>query len=208
MTTWMVFKLARRGGTLPASSLLLAGVVLNAILSAGILALTFIVDPTRMFGMMYWLLGTVTPVSGWSLAGTVALAAFLIGALVAQAPKLNLLSLGDEAALSLGLEVERFKTTLLFSVALMMSVVVAVSGLIGFVGIMIPHVLRMVLGPDHRLLLPASALAGAGFLVLADTAARTLLAPTEMPVGVLTALCGGPFFLYLLRTTHGRWLPK
>ncbi len=207
-TTLVIFRMAYRKGALPASGLLLSGVVLNAILSAAILAITFVVDPGRMFGLVYWLLGTVTPIGGWSLLISILLVLTVTLFFIRQAPRLNLLSLGEEPARALGLDPERFKIVLLFGVALLMGIVVSLSGLIGFVGIMIPHVFRMRFGPDHRLLLPCAAIGGAAFLVLADTAARTVLSPTEMPVGILTALCGGPFFLYILRSTRGHWIPK
>jgi iron complex transport system permease protein len=121
-----------------------------------------------------------------------------IGLLCAQGRNLNLLSLGEDPAQGLGLDVERVKRVIFVTTALLTGAVVAVSGLIGFVGMIVPHAARMVLGPDHRLLLPASALVGGTFLAVADTVARSLLAPTELPVGVITALCGGPFFIYLL----------
>ena len=115
-----------------------------------------------------------------------------------QARSLNLLSLGEDPAQGLGLDVERVKRVIFLTTALLTGTVVAVSGLIGFVGMIVPHAVRMVLGPDHRLLLPASALVGGLFLAVADTVARSLLSPTELPVGVITALCGGPYFIYLL----------
>ncbi len=126
-----------------------------------------------------------------------------VGLLCWQARNLNLLALGEETARGLGLEVERVKHLIFFIAALVTGAVVAVSGLIGFVGMVVPHAMRMVLGADHRLLLPAAALFGGAFLMVADTAARSLLAPTELPVGVLTALCGGPFFIYLLIRHRG-----
>ncbi|MBM4125212.1 MAG: iron ABC transporter permease, partial [Nitrospira sp.] len=123
--------------------------------------------------------------------------------LFGQARSLNLLTLGEEAATSLGVEVEAVKNVVFFTAALLTGAVVSVSGMIGFVGMVIPHAVRMILGADHRLLLPASALVGGMYLVTADTVARTLLAPAEIPVGVVTALAGGPFFIYLLITKKG-----
>jgi len=134
-------------------------------------------------------------------AGLLALGVYVVlglALLFGEARHLNLLSLGEEPAKGLGLEVEHIKRVIFFTSALLTGAVVAVSGLIGFVGMIIPHGVRMVLGPDHRLVLPAAALVGGTFLAIADTIARSLLAPTELPVGVITALCGGPFFIYLL----------
>jgi iron complex transport system permease protein len=121
---------------------------------------------------------------------------------------LNLLALGEEPAAQLGIDVERVKRVLLCATSLMVGAAVAASGLVGFVGLIIPHLLRLLLGPDHRLLVPASALGGAAFLVLCDTAARTLLAGRELPVGAITAIAGGPLFLILLRRHHGRALAR
>jgi iron complex transport system permease protein len=119
--------------------------------------------------------------------------------LFSRAKDLNLAALGEETASELGVEVERLKKITFVFASLITGAVVSVSGLIGFVGLVVPHLVRMIWGPDHRFLLPASALAGAILLVLADTIARTVLAPTEIPVGVVTALGGAPFFVYLLR---------
>jgi iron complex transport system permease protein len=118
--------------------------------------------------------------------------------LLHQAPALNLLAQGEETARSMGVNTDRSKKRLYIVTALLTGAVVSVSGMIGFVGMVIPHAVRMVIGSDHRLLLPASALVGGMFLVLSDTVARTAFAPAEIPVGIVTALAGGPFFLYLL----------
>ena len=120
-----------------------------------------------------------------------------------QATTLNLMTLGDESARSLGVETERVKKLMFVTSAMVTGAVVSVSGMIGFIGMVVPHAVRLVLGADHRLLFPASALVGGMFLLLADTAARTLLSPTEIPVGIITALTGGPFFIYLLMRKKG-----
>jgi iron complex transport system permease protein len=122
-----------------------------------------------------------------------------IGVAMATASDLNLTVLGEERAAQLGLDVERFKTLMLGTGALLTAAAVSVSGLIGFVGLMTPHILRLLVGADHRRLLPASILGGASFMILADLAARTAIRPEEIPVGAVTAVLGGPFFLYLLR---------
>ena len=179
-------------------TLLLAGVVLNAIFSALIMFLTSVADPNRAFGMYAWLMGSLT---GPDYATLGILGLYLgIGLvlLATQAHSLNLLTLGEEAARSLGVEVERVKKMIFLAAALLTGAVVAFSGLIGFVGLIVPHAVRLALSADHRLLLPIAGLAGGIFLMIADTLARTLLSPSEIPVGVVTALVGGPVFLYLL----------
>jgi iron complex transport system permease protein len=173
------------------------------VFSALIMFITSIMDPNRSFGMMSWLMGNLMA-PGYP--GLALLAVYLItGGLVLfrQAERLNLLSLGEESARSLGVDVEAVKKVVFITSALLTGAVVSVSGLIGFVGMVIPHAVRMIAGADHRLLLPASALVGGMFLTAADTVARTALAPAELPVGVVTALAGGPMFIYLLIRRKG-----
>jgi len=190
-------------GRVPVHTLLLAGVIINAIISALILFITSVSDSTSAFRMFFWLMGNLTTLGYAGLGALAVVVAVGIGLLCGQARNLNLLALGEETARGLGLEVERVKRLIFFTTALVTGAVVAVSGLIGFVGMVVPHAMRMVLGADHRLLLPAAALFGGVFLMVADTVARSLLAPTELPVGVITALCGGPFFIYLLIRHRG-----
>ena len=194
----IVYRIAVSYGSFSIHTLLLGGVVLNAIFSALILFLTTLADPYKASGMYAWLMGSLT---GPDFATVLVLAVYLflgVAVLVSQASALNLLTLGEEAARSLGVEVERVKRVLFAAAALLTGSVVAFSGLIGFVGLIVPHAVRLVFGADHRLLLIASGMVGGIFLMLADTVARTLLSPTEIPVGVVTALVGGPVFLYLL----------
>ena len=198
VTIGAIYRIAVADGRIPVQTLLLAGVIINAILSALILFITTLSDSTGAFRLFFWLMGSLATL-GYAGLGALALSVTVgIGLLCGQARNLNLLSLGEDPAQGLGLDVERVKRVIFFTTSLLTGAVVAVSGLIGFVGMIVPHAVRMVLGPDHRLLLPASALVGGTFLVVADTVARSLLAPTELPVGVITALCGGPFFIYLL----------
>jgi iron complex transport system permease protein len=132
-----------------------------------------------------------------SVAAVCLLAGFVL--LYAQARKLNLIVQGEDTAQQLGVNVERTKQALLIITSLLTAVAVSLAGIIGFVGIMVPHLMRLVFGSDHRLLLPVSALFGASFLIVADTIARVVLAPAELPVGVITALCGAPYFIFLLK---------
>ncbi len=194
----VVYRMAASYGRLPVHSLLLAGVILNAIFSAVIMFVTSIMDPNRSAGMMTWLMGNLSAPSYSALAIMTAYLMVGVFILFKQARVLNLLTLGEESARSLGVETERVKRLLYVVSALITGAVVSVSGMIGFVGMVIPHAVRLVLGVDHRILLPASALVGGMFLLVADTTARTLLSPAEIPVGIVTALAGGPFFIYLL----------
>lgn len=194
----VVYRMAASYGRLPIHSLLLAGVILNAIFSALIMFITSVMEPNRSVGTMTWLMGTLTAPSYPVLA---MLALYLLAGLfllLQQAQILNIMALGEESARSLGVETERVKRRVYIISALITGAVVSVSGMIGFVGMVIPHAVRLALGADHRLLLPASALIGGMYLMTADTVARTLLNPTEIPVGIVTALAGGPFFIYLL----------
>jgi iron complex transport system permease protein len=181
------------------TGLLLTGVVFNAFASAGIVFLASIAgffDGSRIF---LWLIGHLSAVE-IDAAGLVAASVF-VGLVVActLSRNLNLIALGDETAAQLGVPVDAHRRLLLISTSLMVGAAVAVSGLIGFVGLIVPHALRLVIGSDHRLLIPASALSGASFLVLSDTLARTILDGRELPVGAVTALLGGPLFIFLLR---------
>lgn len=194
----VVYRIAAVQGRFSVYILLLAGVILNSIFSAVIMFLTSIMSPNRSFGTMAWLMGTLTAPT---YPAMVALVAYLITGgliLIWQAKPLNLMALGEESALSMGVNVSRVKRIVFVTSALLTGAVVSVSGMIGFIGMVVPHAVRLVTGADHRLLLPASALVGGTALVAADTVARIVLAPGEIPVGVVTALAGGPFFIALL----------
>ena len=197
-TAFLVYRLARLGPTVQVATLLLAGIAVAAVISAAIsLAMTFSGQEIR--AIYFWLLGGLGA-RGWqSLA--VASPFVVAGAVMAMASAgdLNLTALGEERAAQLGLDVERFKRLMLATGAMLTAAAVSVAGLIGFVGLMTPHLLRLVIGSDHRRLVPASIVAGAAFMILADLAARTAVSPEEIPVGAVTAVLGGPFFLYLLR---------
>lgn len=197
--TGLLYAIAGGAGRAPAHTLLLTGVIFNAFASSLIVFLTTAVDLSRVAGMFLWLIGSIRLVDSWMIGGVATLLAGGLAVGLYDAYALNLLSQGDETASQLGVDVERVRRRVLLATALMIGAAVAVSGLIGFVGLIVPHLVRLVAGPDHRTLVPASALLGAAFVVAADTLARTLLAPTELPVGAFTSLIGGPVFLFLLR---------
>jgi len=198
LSTTVVYLLARVGKTLPVTTLILAGVALGALLSS-IISYLIISSGEKLHGIMFWLMGSFS-LSRWSEV-IVVLPYVLVGLIVLllYARSLNLMQLDEEQAQQLGINVERLKLILLGAATLITAAAVSFVGIIGFVGIIIPHAVRMLWGADHRFLLPLSILTGAIFLILADVIARTALAPTEIPIGVITAICGAPFFLYLLR---------
>ncbi len=181
------------------ATMLLAGVAVSFFFSSVILFLQYMADPTRSFRMLRWVMGGLTDVFGFDVFWQT-MPLVVIGSLVAWylTHELNLLATGEEFAFSRGVNVSRTKLALFGAVSLMVGAVVAVCGPIGFVGLMVPHICRLLVGPDHRYLFPLSWLFGGTFLVVCDTAARMLMAPTELPVGILTALLGGPFFVWLL----------
>lgn len=194
----LVYRIAAGSEALPIHSLLLAGVILNAIFSALIMFITSILEPNRSYGMMAWLMGTLTAPTYGGLAGLLVYLSTGLVLLFGHMRVLNILALGEETARTLGVDTERAKRSLFVLAALVTGAVVSVSGMIGFIGMVVPHAVRLVTGADHRLLLPASALVGGTFLMGADTIARTMISPAEIPVGIITALAGGPFFVYLL----------
>ena len=198
-TLFLVYFIARVEGRAPTNTMLLAGVIVSSFFSAVIMFLISATSDEQIYNVTFWLMGNLEYMASQSL-GIIFL--FLMvggGILFALARDLNLLALGEETAAELGVDVERVKKLAFIFASLITGAVVSVSGLIGFVGLIVPHVVRMIWGPDHRFLLPASALVGAMLMVVADTLARTVMAPTEIPVGVVTAMGGAPFFVYLLR---------
>jgi iron complex transport system permease protein len=203
LTVIIVFGIARTGAQLRSNTLLLAGVIVNAFFSAIIMFLISTSTSSDVHNVMFWLMGDLSLATTGEIAltGTILLAGFAV--LYTYARPMNLIVVSEETALQLGINVETTKKILFIAASLITGVAVSVSGIIGFVGLVIPHLMRMVLGPDHRILLPASFLFGASFLVVADTIARTFMAPGELPVGVITAICGAPYFIYLLRKGKG-----
>lgn len=198
VSTAIVYNLARVGKTLPVTTLILAGVALGALLGS-IVSYLIISSGERIHSIMFWLMGSFS-LSQWAEARIV-LPYVLLGVVIIllYARPLNLMQLDEEQAQQLGINVERLKLVLLVAATMVTAAAVSFVGIIGFVGIIIPHAVRLIWGADHRFLLPFSVLTGAIFLILADLIARTVLAPTEIPIGVITALFGAPFFLYLLR---------
>ena len=183
---------------MPVTTLILAGVALGALLGS-IVSYLIISSGEKMHGIMFWLMGSFA-LSQWAevrlVLPYVAVGIFII---LLFARPLNVMQLDEEQAQQLGINVERLKLILLAAATLVTAAAVSFVGIIGFVGIIIPHAVRLIWGADYRFLLPLSVLTGAIFMILADLIARTALAPTEIPIGVITALCGAPFFLYLLR---------
>ncbi|HVL27960.1 MAG TPA: iron ABC transporter permease, partial [Acidimicrobiales bacterium] len=203
-----VYALARQGGRTEVVTLVLCGVAVNAIAGAAIGSATFLADDAQLRSLVFWSLGSLGGAT-WKSLG--AAAPFLVAgtlALTRFGRPLNLLALGEREARHLGLRTERARLSVITLAALTTGAAVAVSGIVGFVGLVVPHLVRLVTGPDHRVVLVASAVGGALALVLADLAARTLAVPAELPLGVVSGAAGGPFFLWLLHRTRraqGGW---
>ena len=198
LTILFVYNFSRIGNYLPTQTMLLAGISLQAMLSALILFLQTLLDPLQLMQVFTWLMGNIPTPEYRNLLWIFLYVVLAIGVILPQARHLNALTLGELDAQIVGIDVERLKKILFFACSLLTGSIVALTGLIGFVGIIVPHLLRLTIGPDHRRLLPACVIFGSIFMVVADTLARVLLSPTEIPVGVITALIGGPFFLFLL----------
>lgn len=194
----LVYYLARVGKAVPVMTLLLAGIAVSAFLSAMVSLLTYF-SGEQLHQVVFWMMGGL---GGASWPKVLAMLPYvLIGFLIIyyHARELNILLLGEETARQLGVETERVKKIVMTGASLLVAAAVSMSGIIGFVGLIVPHFIRLAAGPDHRFLLPASALLGASMLIAADTVARTIIAPTELPVGIITAMVGAPVFIYLLK---------
>jgi iron complex transport system permease protein len=206
-TLTVVFALGSDGGSPSIYGLILSGVIVSAVCSSLLMFIVATAPAEGLHSILWWMLGNLQPASG-ALLGVSAL---LIGAGILAAwaigPELNALTLGRAAAHHIGIRTRAILLAGLALATLVTAVAVGLAGLIGFVGLIVPHVARALFGPDHRRLIPASAVAGGVFLALCDAAARTIMAPIEIPVGVVTALCGGPFFLLILRRRkQHRWI--
>jgi iron complex transport system permease protein len=204
LAVFAVYRLAG-AGSLPPTALILSGVVVSAFCSALVMFLSAVSPSVRVHGALLWMMGSLASPPPGILPVAAAAVALGLVALSASGSALNALSLGEDTAGHLGIDVVPVRTRLFLAASLATGAAVSVSGLVGFVGLVVPHALRSLIGADHRLLVPASALAGALALVVADTAARSILPPAEIPVGVITALVGAPFFLVLLKRRRG-WM--
>jgi iron complex transport system permease protein len=198
LTVVIVSLLSRVGNATPLSTLLLAGVALGSFATA-IMSFIMYLETDKLQVVYAWLLGGFAMSSWQQMLTTLPYALLGLVVTYVYAGRLNVLQLDEEQAAQLGINVERMKLILVTAATLCTAAAVSVSGLIGFVGLIVPHAVRLVWGPNYRLLLPLSTLMGAIFVIWADTGARVVLAPVEVPVGIITALCGAPFFLYLLR---------
>ena len=198
LVTVLVYQIARTAGRVLTITLLLSGIAFNSIAGAGIGLMTFIADEEQLRSLTFWLLGSFGGAT-WQLI-LVSLPLSILGllCLLPLSQLLNAMTLGESEAFHLGISVNRLKRRAVFGAALSVGAAVSAAGGIGFVGLVVPHLLRLVGGPDHRFVLPSSALAGAILLVFADTLARTAVSPMELPIGIITGALGGPFFLWLL----------
>ncbi len=202
LTVFLVYLVAKSGHKIPVTTLLLSGVAISAFLSS-ITSFIMFSGHVSLNGIMFWLMGGfagrgfdyVLMVVPFSIIGLIVL--------MTLSRELNALMFGDESANYLGINVEKLKKILLVTAAIITGTSVAASGVIGFVGLIVPHIVRLCTGPDHRILLPVTAIVGAIFLICADLIARMVLAPSELPLGVITAMFGAPFFLYLLKSRKG-----
>lgn len=208
LATLLVYAVARAGGRTEVVTLLLTGIAINAFAQAGLAFVLFLADTASREQIVFWQLGSLSG-SVWSEVAIVA-PVLILGTIVAvvMASKLDLLSLGERNARHLGVDVEQLRIIAIVLVALLTGVAVAFAGIIAFVGLVVPHIIRMALGPAHRGLLVASAVGGGALLAIADLLTRTLVAGADLPIGMLTALVGGPFFfglLYQQRRRSGGW---
>ncbi|WP_113116721.1 FecCD family ABC transporter permease [Rhizobium sp. BK512] len=204
ITTLLLYRVATSNGQTSVATMLLAGIALGALTGALTGVLIYMANDQQLRDLTFWGMGSLAGAT-WikiAAAGPIILLSFI--ALPFMARGLNAITLGEAAAFHMGVPVQRLKNIAIVTVAAATGASVAVSGGIGFVGIVVPHILRMVIGPDHRFLLPASALLGGSLLIFADVLARTIVAPAEMPIGIITAAVGGPFFLWILLRQRSR----
>ena len=198
LTIGFVYLLARRSARVSVHTLILAGVTISYFFSALILILHYIADFTETHQMIRWTIGGLDIIEYSTLLKSMPLLLVTFVVFAGMGRALNLISTTEDSARSKGVNVERLQKTAFVLASLATGIVVSLSGPIGFIGLIIPHLLRLMMGPDHRYLIPASIFFGGGFLALADTVARTILAPVDLPVGIVTTVIGGPFFLWML----------
>lgn len=199
-TVLVVYTISRVGSKVPVATLLLTGIAVSLFQNAIVTYLKTVATDRTLHGLTFWLIGSLVPTENWDKVYAI-LPLIVVGAIISYlySRDLNILALGEDQAQHLGVEIEKVKRILLVSGALMTAAAVSISGLIGFVGLIIPHVTRVLIGPDHRVLLPTSAVVGASFLMVCDAVSRVIMGSGEAPVGIITALTGAPFFIYLLR---------
>ncbi|WP_371234529.1 FecCD family ABC transporter permease [Pseudomonas sp. QE6] len=198
LVTALVYRLGRHNGQTSVATMLLAGIALTALAGALIGLFTYLADDATLRTLTFWNLGSLNGASYPRLWPLLLITLLVACWLPRRVDALNALLLGESEARHLGFDVERLKVELILCTALGVGAAVAAAGMIGFIGLVVPHLLRLIVGPDHRILLPASMFGGAILLLLADLVARLALAPAELPIGIVTALIGAPFFLYLL----------
>jgi iron complex transport system permease protein len=204
LVTMLVYVLSQQDGVTRVGMMLLAGVAINALAGAGLGYLTFLATDEQLRNIQFWLLGSLGGARWSAVALVCSVVAVAVGAGLALAKPLNAIALGEAQAALLGVPVERIKRFAVLLTALAVGAVTATTGIIGFIGLVAPHCVRLVAGPDHRTVLPGSALLGAALVLAADSVARTMVKPAELPLGVLTAFVGVPFFLLLLRHFRSR----
>jgi iron complex transport system permease protein len=197
-TTYLLYRIATRQGRTSIVTMLLAGLALGALAGAATGLLVYLADDRQLRDITFWMLGSLAGATWPKVCGLLPFLAILLASFAFVGGGLDLLVLGETEAFHMGIAVERLKRILIVLVAGAAGAAVSVSGVIGFVGIVVPHMLRLVIGPGHRLLLPAAACSGAILLLVADTFSRTIVAPAELPIGILTSIIGAPFFLFLL----------
>jgi iron complex transport system permease protein len=198
ITLFLVYAVSRnRSGYVPVETLLLAGIAIGSLFSALVSAMQYFAGD-QLSGVVFWMMGGLDEATWDQVAISIVPVIVGCSAVMVLARDLNAMMVGEEQAGNLGINVNQTRLILLIAASLVTAIAVSVSGVIGFVGLIIPHVVRILVGPDHRILLPASIVSGALFLILTDTLARTVIAPAELPVGIITSLLGAPFFIYLL----------
>lgn len=202
--TFLIYALGTNANGTSITTMLLAGVALSAIAGAGLGALNYIADDEALRDLSLWSMGSLAGASWESITLAISCLVFLFIAFIRFAMPLNALLLGESEARHLGINVQKLKRQLIILTAVGVGICVSLSGIIGFIGLVVPHIGRMLVGPDHRVLIPTSALLGALLLLISDILSRTLVAPMEMPVGIITAIIGAPFFLVLLYQQRGR----
>ena len=207
LTVTIVFRLSVRGGRAIVPIMLLSGIAINALCNALTGLMTYLADNEQLRNITFWTLGSLGGAS-WQTVGAV-LPFVLIPAIMLPrlAPALNVFALGEREAMHSGVKVDRLKTQLIIYATMSVAAGVAVAGVIGFIGLVVPHIIRQITGPDHRVLIPCAAMGGATLLVVADLLSRTIVAPAELPVGIITAIAGAPVFIWLILKEKRSMMP-